>query len=304
MQTSGFFRKFGRDLVYLCVIGGLSYWIIGDKSRQEAWNITLAKDIRNTEFLYARQNEEVSYQIKKNLSESPKKDSLNIESRLRLAKNAVDVFLYMNTNKLSQLIIQEQAPDYILKRSLSESEINTLERAMTALNDSLLICVEDDPESRTILQSILAQDETNKAFWTQAKQLKRHETWPFIEDLMLRSRQAYTLVLYYLKSETDPPVPCFSFFPVAFSQKSVLRPGETYHADIYLSQYYKTPKNTQIWVNRKSIPLKEGLAHFAQKYNIPGEKKFQVEIQITNPLTKQMTPFKKEFSLMVVDSCR
>ena len=305
MQISALFQKFGRDLGYLCVIGGLLGWIWMDGRRQEVWNQIIAKDLRSTENIFAHHNDRVFYEIKKNIVESTAGDSLIIESRLAEAQMAVQEFLEYGTNLRSELVVYDPKNGFTIKRSLTEKDIDGLSVALSTLRDTLLACVDYDELTASAINHLLSMDSSSgQQYWKVAKQLKSKETWMLLEDLILKSRLAYAQSLIYLVGKTSPPTPCFTFFPCAFTEKSVLRPGETYRAEIYLSRYYNALKHTTVFVNGKLLPIEDGLAHFAQQYTTPGEKKYRVEIQIKNPVTKDIHSFKKEFNLIVVDTCR
>ena len=47
MPITLFLQKFGRDIVYLSIIGGMIGWSNVEGKRQEAWNDVLMQDLKN-----------------------------------------------------------------------------------------------------------------------------------------------------------------------------------------------------------------------------------------------------------------
>ncbi|MCB0606042.1 MAG: hypothetical protein KDC25_14330, partial [Saprospiraceae bacterium] len=91
-----------------------------------------------------------------------------------------------------------------------------------------------------------------------------------------------------------------AFEPVASAAKGYVIKGEPYTADIFLSAYSTSSSgNTQILVNGSSLAVKDGKATFTTTASSIGTKQYNVSINVTNPLTKEVKNYKKTFEYEV-----
>ena len=90
-----------------------------------------------------------------------------------------------------------------------------------------------------------------------------------------------------------------AFEPVISAPKGYVIRGEKYQADVFLSAYSTTANNVSISVGGSSLPVREGKAHYEVSTSSAGTKKFDVRINVTNPLTKQVKTYSKEFEYEV-----
>ncbi len=307
MQLPAFFQKFGRDFVYLSIIGCLLGWIWMDGKRDEAWNGTANKNILISNNILGYYEEGEFRQIEKNSIEYVEANKgKDILQSAKAVRNCTSAFCSEVTSLSNMIWTENFKKPFPFKRSLSKEELQHIQLKSRALYDSLMFYANGDKGFSTEIASVLGQDSMN-AIWTVGSNLKASQTFAYLNGLILNAKAASRSTLNYLLSALEPPIDCSPWIPVAVSSKSVLLPGETFHADIYLGRYSTSKmvnQNVSVKVNGKQVPIKDGLAHFAQRYKDTGEQTYKVDIEVLNPLTKQVTSIKKDFSLFVVDSCR
>jgi hypothetical protein len=306
MQISALFQKYGRDLFYICIIIGLLAWIWRNECQAIAWSEIIEQDLVSTKQVVSHHNEGVFYEIEQNIADNERENIRAYKLELRLAKNAVDQFKNKTTRLMASLWASPPGEASELKRPLEKGELAELCSDITRLRDSLLTYVNQEPITAGMINQVLGLDPTG-AYWSVAQGLKTKDTDLFLQDLILRGELAYTVTLAYVSDKTYAPTGCFNWQPMVYTDKSTILPGQTYSADIFLSQYTKSnsyKRNVTIKVNGKTISLKDGLARYNQQYHTTGEKKFAVRIEVKNPTTNQMEVFQKDFSLWVIDSCQ
>lgn len=116
-------------------------------------------------------------------------------------------------------------------------------------------------------------------------------------DAKASSSAAYNFILGKVAGED---IKFDAFQPVVSASKGYVVKGEKYSAEVFLSAYSTTAgDNTRILVNGSSLPVKEGKALYETTTTQLGTKQYNVEIQVTNPLTGEMTPYKKQFEYEV-----
>ncbi|MBK6994456.1 MAG: hypothetical protein IPH31_05865 [Lewinellaceae bacterium] len=69
MQIPSFLQKFGRDIVYLCVISGLVGWIWVGGRRQELYNQLLFRDLKNNAQIIERYTYILMDEIRENTTD-------------------------------------------------------------------------------------------------------------------------------------------------------------------------------------------------------------------------------------------
>lgn len=81
-----------------------------------------------------------------------------------------------------------------------------------------------------------------------------------------------------------------------------IKEGDFFNADIALSTYPSnvTSNNIKISVNGKDLKMKEGIAHFQQRYNKAGKYKITASGSIKNPLTEITETVKRDFVFEVL----
>ena len=197
---------------------------------------------------------------------------------------------------------------YEFHHPISAQELERLQVFTKRLCDSLVQHSDHDEYVAPKLKHLLSQDSTS-TFWKIVKNAKAQETGVLLEDLLSRSDLANEKVLDYLLRKTSPINGVEeNWYPIVSAKKSVIYPGQTYTAEIFLGRYSKSKnnygRNVTIKVDGKPFSIIDGLAHFSKRYTTPGEKKYKVEIELKHPMAKEGTILSKEFALLVVDSCR
>ncbi len=90
------------------------------------------------------------------------------------------------------------------------------------------------------------------------------------------------------------------FEPVISASKGYVISGEQYAADIFLSAYSSSAgDNTRISVNGNALPVEGGKATYETTTRGIGPRKYEVKIDVTNPLTKEIKTYTKEFEYEV-----
>lgn len=88
--------------------------------------------------------------------------------------------------------------------------------------------------------------------------------------------------------------------PVFLPQNSVVTPGETFNASIYMSPIL-TPVNGEmkVWVNGSRLAVEDGVAHYQAMANSMGVKDNNVKIEWLNAQTGEITTFEKSYQYRV-----
>lgn len=307
MAPPAFFQKFGRDFVYLSIIGCLLGWIWMDGKRDEAWNETVNKNILISNNILDYSGEGEFRQIEKSSIEYfDEIKGHDILRRAEVVRNCTSTYCKNIESILNVIWTENFKKPFPLKRSLSKEELQRIRLKSSALYDSIMVYTDKDKRLSAEISTVLGQDSIT-TIWAVGSNLSTSQTLAYLNGLILNAKAAARSALNYLDSALEPPTDCSPWIPIAVSSKNVLLPGETFHADIYLGRYSASKmvrQNVTVKVNGKTFPIIDGLAHFAQRYNNPGEQTYKVDIEVVNPLTKQVTSLKKDFSLLVVDSCR
>ena len=91
------------------------------------------------------------------------------------------------------------------------------------------------------------------------------------------------------------------YFPMVNVPRTMVRQGETFEAEIYLSVYYKTRKIQQIRVNGKRLSVKDGKSIVRMKTNTLGKHQYHVSISEKSPVTGQIDTYKRTFEYEVIE---
>lgn len=308
MQITSFFQKFGRDLVYLSIIAGMVGWVWVEDRRQLEYNTMIFRDMKTMGDIVLFHNQDLLAKIERNLasseSEEDKKDGL----KAIFARKQVVAYHDMVGKMMNTLWAINPENGYEFHHPISAQELERLQVFTKRLCDSLVQHSDHDEYVAPKLKHLLSQDSTS-TFWKIVKNAKAQETGVLLEDLLSRSDLANEKVLDYLLRKTSPINGVEeNWYPIVSAKKSVIYPGQTYTAEIFLGRYSKSKnnygRNVTIKVDGKPFSIIDGLAHFSKRYTTPGEKKYKVEIELKHPMAKEGTILSKEFALLVVDSCR
>ncbi len=143
---------------------------------------------------------------------------------------------------------------------------------------------------------------TDKKNWSDFKfrQMPIAAIFPILGKLQSDAKNSTTAVLNYCATKVGGVDIKFNTFePVISAKKGYVISGEKYEADVFLSAYSSDANNISISVNGTGLPVKDGKAHYETGTSSIGSKKYAVAIRVTNPLTKEVTPYNKEFEYEV-----
>lgn len=181
-----------------------------------------------------------------------------------------------------------------------------LERRIRLTRDSFMAIVENDPAVMANIPLNVEEDWKNskdKQNWADWKfrQMPVAAVFPLLTKIQADAKASSSAVLNYLfKKVTGEEIKFDAFEPVISAQKGYVIKGEKYQADVFLSAYSTSASgNTRILVNGGSLPVKEGKASYETVPTTLGTKQYNVEIQVTNPLTNEVKSYKKTFEYEV-----
>ncbi len=273
MPASPFLQKFGRDILYLSAISGILGWSLVERAHQVAINQLLFKDMKTIGEITDRYAESIYYQIEQNTADYESEKDIHFRKKAHQARKLVGsfkekVFKVIMDTEYKDLHKWLQTPKDIDKfeRPASGSELEDLKLAAQNLSDSLVLIAESEEIATLMIKHFMGQDSATE-FWSLAKKSKSDLSGVLLKDLMLKTDLAYITLLNFLSEKTTVPRGCFTFYPIVSAANSAIFPGQTYHAEVFLSQYSDSKmyeRNTTIKVNGKSFPIKNGLVHFSQ----------------------------------------
>jgi len=132
------------------------------------------------------------------------------------------------------------------------------------------------------------------------KQMPVAAVIPALGKLQSDSKSSATAVLNYLaKKVGGTEIKMDAFEPAVSAPKGYVILGEKYEADIFLSAYSTTANNVSISAGGRGLPVTAGKAHFEETASSNGVRKYNVSINVVNPLTKETKNYSKEFSYEV-----
>ena len=305
MKVSSLLQKFGRDLVYLTIIGFLIGWIWVHDNRQALWNDSITGDLKLARLIIQSDNLNSKMAvINQNAAEYPSPQSDDYQKRAQRAQKQTAEMLQQKVEYLrADILTMRSDPLERANRTLTRSEIKDLGHITQALVGTFCEMVDYDPNESDIIKKALLGDERHH--WFDHLNIDLSRTPAFTHEILLRADIALVVVLNYCKSKISPGIICdWGFRPSIEPYSSSIRPGETYRAEIFTSVYSTRFDNTAFKVNGKILPIKEGVANFSKRYMTPGEKTFKVEMEVKDRKTGEIYTSSKEFGLLVVDSCR
>jgi gliding motility-associated protein GldM len=132
------------------------------------------------------------------------------------------------------------------------------------------------------------------------KQMPVAAVIPTLGKLQSDVKSSATAVLNYLaKKVGGTEIKMDAFEPAVSAPKGYVILGEKYEADVFLSAYSTTANNVSISAGGRGLSVVGGKAHFEESASSNGIRKYNVSINVTNPLTKEVKNYQKEFSYEV-----
>ncbi|TAK40357.1 MAG: gliding motility protein GldM [Saprospiraceae bacterium] len=179
-----------------------------------------------------------------------------------------------------------------LEKKINETRAKLLELVGndTALAQSIPLKAEDEWKTAT-------KDKKNSWADWKFRQMPVAAVFPLLTKIQADAKASATTVLNHLfKQVSGEDIKFDAFEPVISASKSYIIKGEKYTADVFLSAYSTSSGgSTQILVNGSNLPVKAGKASYETFGSRVGENKYNVEIRVINPLTKEVKAYKKEF---------
>ncbi len=125
--------------------------------------------------------------------------------------------------------------------------------------------------------------------------------FPLLRKIQTDAKTSNTTILNHLfKQVSGEEIKFDAFEPVVSARKSYVIKGDKYVADVFLSAYSTSAgDNTEIYINGKRYPVKDGKATYEVPTSSIGTKKYKVEIRVKNPLTGEVKTYTKEFEYEV-----
>ncbi len=193
MQIPSFLQKFGRDIVYLSIIGGMAGWIWVDGRREEIYNRLLYNDMKNFDQIIERYTYILMDEIEKNTTDyESEKEKLcrKHATQVREQKRSLEDKVLKKLNEMwvdkPDKWIQDPKNSDNFKRPASEKELNNLKLIAQALCDSLMHYGEYDEVTINNIKSVLAPD-SNAEFWAIAKTANANQSAVLLKDLILNA---------------------------------------------------------------------------------------------------------------------
>jgi gliding motility-associated protein GldM len=136
------------------------------------------------------------------------------------------------------------------------------------------------------------------------RQMPLQATLPILNKFINDAKASEATVLNYLLEQvgTSKDVVLDKFAVVSAPEKSYVIKGETYKTELFLGAAAGAEtSNTRvsISVNGQSLPMKDGVATWTTPAAQVGVRKYTAIATVTNPVTNEVTPYKREFEFEV-----
>ena len=226
MQIPSFLQKFGRDIVYLCVIGGLMGWIWVDGKREVVCSKMFFDSMQSLDFFASQQNLMFRNEIDKAIFDYPYELDNNLKNQLESADRII-----LSFKKNLRQLLGESNTETQSKPTLDWDKLNS---SAQKLCDSLMLHIGNDQYIGAKIKGLLAQDSSN-AFWGIARKSPPYQFPMLVKLLEIKSQAAYFEVLNYLARKVQHTDDYFDrFYPVAISDKPAVLKCEAYKAFVFL----------------------------------------------------------------------
>lgn len=181
-----------------------------------------------------------------------------------------------------------------------------LEKRIQSTREALLKLVDNDTAIASSLPLKVEEewkDSKDKKSWADWKfrQMPVAAVFPMLRKMQSDAKASSTTILNHLfKKVSGEEIKFDAFEPVISAPKGYVIKGEKYSAEIFLSAYSTSAGgSTRISANGAGLPVKDGKATYETTGSRLGENKYNVSISVTNPLTKEVKTYQKEFSFEV-----
>ncbi len=300
MQMPYFLHKFGRDLIYLSLLGcALVYFWMTEKRtevKQKAWNTIVLKELNAATSLADYTVEASKRSLQKEHFDYPSEQSAEYYNRLLKSRYLLDTFFL---KKLAQFQEGLTNSSGCFNRSISFQALKSLEKEAWLVTDSISKLVDGAAEINPIIWNCLM----NREIWNNAQNATPQQTEMLFQILRFRARTMnreangyfYNKMVGISCGDMWQPI-----YPYIWTDKQTPMLGEKYHAVINLSRRYRNTPNIIIRVDGKLLP--NGV--FSELCNTSGEQKHIIEFELRNPVTGQLEySDKQQFNYTVIQPC-
>lgn len=289
-----FIQKFGRDVLYLSIIGCLVGWIWVEEQKAIEWNKILLVSTEHSIENINRNNYHLLYELERLKNGYPSPINLQVQARSVSANRLTSDLI----TKITKVQTEWSGDKKDNAQMMEDLKISTRQ-----LCDSFSLFSERDDLVKVKMDSLFEQTDSTQ-FWSLIQNFNGSKAKTALSTLKQKTELAYFNLLNYLCTKAAYPDIIFdSFEPISNTDNAAINIGGTYQANIFLAPYNSSAKNVTIKVDGKFLPTTLGRAHYSQQFTSPGKKKYLVEVELKNPLTGSVESFKKEFGLIVVDTC-
>ncbi len=250
MKIQPLLQKFGRDLIYLSIIGGLGGWVWMGEIRQEIWNEMAIKDLKAASSMANFMLERYTLALEKGSVDYPSAQSEDYSKRGFISRYLLDTVFMKKLAQFQESITDDSGTCF---RSLSIPELKALEKEAWLVTDSVSKLVDGIQEINPKIWNCLFGDD----IWLKAQTVTPSQTKLFFQNLEFRSKLLNREALGYFSTKVGYSSSHEFWTPlIPFVEAEKMAPfkGETYYAQIYLSRRYLSDLSTTIKVDGKLLP--------------------------------------------------
>jgi gliding motility-associated protein GldM len=195
---------------------------------------------------------------------------------------------------------------YLVGIDQAQGEGYNLMSKVADTRKKMLDAVNNDPAVVSQMSLDLDQDaveKSGKKDWVlyNFQQMPVAAVFPILTKIQNDAKSSTSTVLNHLLTKMGAEDIKFdAFVPVVSASKGYVIRGEKYEADVFLSAFSTAAgDNTKVFVNGNSLKVEDGKARYETTASSLGTQKYKVKIEVTNPVTKDVTPYEAEFSYEV-----
>jgi gliding motility-associated protein GldM len=180
-----------------------------------------------------------------------------------------------------------------------------IETKINETREQLLALADGDAETSASLPLNVEKvpDGVKAKNWPEYKfkQMPVAAIFPILGKMQSDAKNSYSAILNYCAKQVggEKQIRFTDYEPVVSANKNYLIQGEKFEADIFLGAYSKEANNIRITAGGTPLSVEAGKAHYSATASGLGEKQFNVTINVTNPITKEVKTYSKEFSYEV-----
>jgi gliding motility-associated protein GldM len=142
-----------------------------------------------------------------------------------------------------------------------------------------------------------------KTSWADFKfrQMPVAAVFPMLSKMQSDAKASEAAILNHIFGKmTGEKIVFDGFEPVISASKGYVIRGEKYEANVFLSAYSTSAgDNTKIYVNGSPLPVENGKGSYTASASSIGTKKFNVKIEVINPINGEIKEYAKEFEYEV-----